>query len=216
MNEFFQQALLIYNLPFTVLMGGVVIFWFFSLIGTLDFDFDFDLDLDSDADLDPQVNAGHNFLSAALKVVNAQDVPLMMVLSILTLFMWVNSILSNYYLNPDGSIFMAIGLLVVNFIISVIFVKVVTQPLRPFFRAMKKDEEHVPLIGSIGTVKSRVIDEKYGQVSVPRENGSPALLNAKLNEGALVKGETIFVVSYDEKNRRYLVKSAPELQISNN
>jgi len=216
MNEFLEQTLLSYNLPFTVLMGLVAIFWVLSLLGTIDMDgLDFDFDTDTDVDVDTEVSVGHNVLGSALKVVNAQDVPIMMVLSILSLFMWLISIVSNFYFNPNQSIPLALGLLLANFIVSVLLVRIVTQPFRPIFRSLKKDEEHTPLVGSLGIVKSRVIDQKYGQVEVTREGGSPALLNARLEDGALTRGETIIVTSYDENNKRYLVKSAPELMINN-
>ena len=174
--------------------------------------FDFDLDLDTDVETD--VSLSHNVFGVMLKVVNAHDIPLMLILSLLTLFIWIVSILSNYYFNPSQSWLVALGLFFGNFIVSTILVNLVTQPLRPFMRELKKDEKHIPLVGSIGEVKSRVIDEKFGQVSIVRDGGSPALLNAKLVEGSLVRGETIVVVDYDEESKRYLVKSAPELKIN--
>jgi len=221
MNEFIQEAIHSFNLPLTLLMGLVVIFWILSLLGTIDMDsLDLDLDVDAgtdaDADVDSEVDVGHNILGTTLKLVNAQDVPIMMVLSLLTLFMWTISIITNFYINPDKSALLALGLLVGNFIVSVLLVNLITQPLRPIFRAIKKDEEHVPLVGSIGTVKSRVIDQKYGQVEVIREGGSPALLNARLEDGALTRGETVIITSYDDNNKRYLVKSAPELNLTTN
>lgn len=212
MSEFIQQALLPYNLPLTILMGAVTVFWILSLLGTIDLDgLDFDFDTDTDVDLDTEVSAGHNYLGTALKFVNAQDVPIMMVLSLLTLFMWVFSILMNSVFNPEHSGLLALGLLLANFIGSTLCVKAITHPVRPFFRAIKKDEEVVPLVGSVGTVKSRTIDTNFGQVSVTRENGAPALLNARLEDGELARGETVVIVSYDEDKKRYLAKSAPEL-----
>ena len=207
MNELWEHALLPYNMPLTVLLGLMAVYWVFSLIGAADFDFDFDVEADADGD----VGSGHHILGAILKFVNAQDIPIMMVLSFLTLFMWSISLLANSILNPGHSNLIALGILVVNFIVSTLIVKAITQPLRPLFRAIKKDEKHEPLIGAVGVVKSRVIDENYGQISVPRAQGAPALLNAYLDEGALVRGEPVLVLSYDDSRKRYLVKSTPEL-----
>jgi len=207
MNELWEHALLPYNMPLTVLLGLMAVYWVFSLIGAADFDFDFDIDAEAEGD----VGSGHHILGAILKFVNAQDIPIMMVLSFLTLFMWSISLLANSILNPGHSNLIALGILVVNFIVSTLIVKAITQPLRPLFRAIKKDEKHEPLIGAVGIVKSRVIDENYGQISVQRVQGAPALLNAYLDEGALVRGESVLVLSYDESRKRYLVKSAPEL-----
>ena len=207
MNELWEHALLPYNMPLTVLLGLMAVYWVFSLIGAADFDFDFDVEADAEGD----VGSGHHILGAILKFVNAQDIPIMMVLSFLTLFMWSISLLANSILNSGHSNLIALGILVVNFIVSTLIVKAITQPLRPLFRAIKKDEKHEPLVGAVGIVKSRVIDENYGQISVQRVQGAPALLNAYLDEGALVRGESVLVLSYDESRKRYLVKSAPEL-----
>jgi len=213
MREFLEQALLWYNLPLTILMGVMGCYWLLSFVGTIDLDsLDFDFDTEADGEFDTEVSGGHNVLGTVLKFINAQDVPIMMILSMITLFTWVFAIFSNYLFNPAGSGWIALGLYLGNFIVSTLCVKAITQPLRPFFRALKKDEESsVPLIGSIGTVKSRVIDKEFGQITVTREKGAPALLNAYLEEGALVRGETILILSYDEEKKRYLVKSAPEL-----
>ncbi len=210
MSDFIEQAILPYNLPLTVLMGLVALFWVLSLLGAVDVDV-FDLDVDADSDVEPQ---GSDFIGTVLKVVNAQDVPVMMVLSIFILLMWVISILSNYTLNPLQSHMIAFGLGGGNFLVSIIGVKLITQPLRPLFRSIKEDEASAPLVGSIGKVKSKGIDESYGQVEVQRDGGAPALLNAKLTTGSLERGADVLVLSYDDESKRYVVKAAPELFLS--
>ncbi len=213
MKEFWEQSILWYNLPLTILMGAVTLYWILSMIGTVDLDgLDIDFDADADGEFDTEISAGHNVLGSVLKFINAQDVPIMMILSLISLFMWIFAIFSNYYLNPLSSGWLALGLLFGNFIVSTLCVKTITQPLRPFFRALKKDEENsVPLIGSVGTVKSKTIDQDFGQITIQREKGAPALINARLEEGKLERGATVLITSYDEAKKRYLVKSMPEL-----
>ncbi|YCM45595.1 hypothetical protein V2O64_06135 [Verrucomicrobiaceae bacterium 227] len=212
MKELWEQALLSYNLPLTILLGLVGVFWLLSLLGALDFDsFETDFDVDADADLD----GGGSVFDGVMKFVNAQDVPVMFILSLLTLFMWVISIASNYYFNSAGSEGVALGFLSVNFIVSVLLVKYVTQPLRPMFRAIKNDQEHQePLIGSSGFVKSRVLDQGFGQCEVTRPNGAPALLNCKLasREEPLVRGEKILVIDYDDSDQKYLIKPLKNIE----
>lgn len=207
MKEIWEQALLSYNLPLTVLLGLVMLFWMVSLLGAFDLDsFDADVEIDADGG---DVEGGEGVLGFLLRAVNAQDVPVMMVLSLLSLFMWLVAIVSNYYLNPGESGLIAFGLLAGNFIFSVILVKFVTQPLRPVFRSIKNDKEHQePLVGSSGTVKSRVLDEGFGQCEVHRPKGSPALLNCRMAEGEdpLVHGDGILVIGYDESSQKYIIK----------
>ena len=203
MKEIWEQALLSYNLPLTLLLGLLFLFWMVSLLGVFDLD-SFDGEVDGG-----EVEGSDGVLGFLLRAVNAQDVPVMMVLSVLALFMWLIAIASNYYLNPGQSGLVAFGLLTGNFILSVILVKLVTQPLRPVFRSIKNDKEHQePLVGSAGTVKSRTLDRDFGQCEVPRPKGSPALLNCRLADGEkpLVRGDEILVIGYNDSLRKYIIK----------
>ena len=213
MKELWEQATLPYNLPLTVLLGLVAVFWVLSILGTVDLDsIDFDLDADMDTDAEgASGSVSEGALGFMFRFVNAQDIPVMMVLSLLTLFMWVISIASNDYLNPNQSGWIAAGLFLVNFVMSAILVKVVTHPLRPLLSSLKNDKEHQePLVGLSGTVKSRILDSNFGQVEVPRDKGAPALLNAILPEGreALVRGDKILVIDHDAARDKFLVQDA--------
>ena len=140
-----------YNLPLTVLLGLVLVFWIVSFLGVGGFDADLDIDMEGG-------DAGGAF-GFLLRVVNAHDIPLMLILSLLSLLMWAFALSSNYYFNPNESSWLALVFLLPNFILSVLLVKIVTQPLRPLFRSITLDQEHhEPLIGSGGHVKSRVLD----------------------------------------------------------
>ena len=128
MKELLEQAIIYYNLPLTILLGFVVLFWLLSLLGAVDLDtIDIDLDTEVNADLDVDVNgsdgAADGFFGSLLRFVNAQDVPVMVIVSLLTLCMWGIGILSNFYLNPNDSGLLALGFLFVNFILSILLVK---------------------------------------------------------------------------------------------
>ena len=211
MKEIWEQAILAHNLPLTILLGLVIIFWLLAVLGTVDID-SLDIDFDVDTDIDTDVTPGNlGFLGGLMKLVNATDVPVMMVLSLLTLFMWVISILSNAAFNPGHSGLIACGLLVGNLIASSILVKIITQPLIPFFKAFKKGEnDDEPVIGRIGTVKSRMIDRKYGQVQIPRNNGAPAIVNCRMAEGhaPLVRGTQVLVFDKDHEKKLFIVREA--------
>ena len=220
MKELLEQAIIYYNLPLTILLGFVVLFWLLSLLGAVDLDtIDIDLDTEVNADLDVDVNgsdgAADGFFGSLLRFVNAQDVPVMVIVSLLTLCMWGIGILSNFYLNPNDSGLLALGFLFVNFILSLLLVKAITEPLRPFMRAIKNDQEHQePLVGLSGFVKSRTLDSGFGQVEVPRDKGAPALLNAILPEGRepLVKGDRILVIDFDKDQDKFVVHPAVSSQ----
>lgn len=214
MKELFEQSLIFYNLPLTGLLGLVAVFWLLSLLGTVDID-SFDIEFEADAEGGTE-GSGEGVFGFFMKLVNAQDIPVTLIFSLLTLFMWSIALISNYYLNPAESGWVAMGLLLANFVVSVLLVKAVTEPLRPVMRAIKNDQEHQePLVGLSGTVKSGTIDRDFGQVEVPRTNGAPALLNAILpeNHEPLSRGKQVLVIGYDEKLEKHLVQAAPDLTI---
>lgn len=221
MKEIWEQAILSYNLPLTIVLGFVFIYWLLAALGTIDLealDIDFDFDADADGDFDSDISPGsHGFFVGALKMVNATDVPLMIILSCLSLFMWLIAIYTNATFNPDQSWLIASGFLLVNFFVSCFIVKIVTQPLKPIFAAFKKGEnDDEPVIGRVGTIKSKIIDSKYGQVEVPRDNGAPAIVNCRMGDGhsPLVRDQKVLVYDKDQEKKLYIVRAANSTETS--
>ncbi len=213
MKELWEQAILPYNLPFTILLGLVVVYWLLTLLGAIGLD-SVDADLEAHVhDVHDMHDGGHlgDIPATMLRVVNAGAVPLTVVLSILVLAMWMISILLNYYFNPAHSWLIAGGFLLVGFILAVIATKLITQPLVPFMRKLKAAEDTAPVLGEIGIVRSIQIDSSYGQVEVERPDGAPALLNARLGPDSepVLRGNPVAVISMDEASGIYLVRALP-------
>lgn len=206
-KELWEQAILPYNLPFTILLGMVVLFWLVSLSGALGSDA---LDADPGSAVDGDFNPS-DVPGSLMRVVNAGFVPLTVVLSILILVMWIMSIALNFYFNPGQSILLASGLILISFIVGVIATKIITQPLVPLMRRLKQAENAAPVIGEIGVVRSIQLDSEYGQVEVQRPGGAPALLNARLgpDSEALPRGATVAILSMDPVNGVYLAREIP-------
>lgn len=203
MKELWEQAILPYNLPLTILLGMMVLYWLRALAGFGD-----DLD-DLDGDGEPDAHGGDSLL----RFVNAGAVPLTIILSILLLALWMGSIALNYYFNPGHGMGRALALDAGALVVAVIATKVLTQPLVPLMRRLKRAENAAPVIGETGVVRSIEIDSKFGQVLVDRPDGGPALLNAKLAPGSepVPRGTTVSVEAIDEAGI-YLVRplsSAP-------
>ena len=205
MKELWEHATQTYNLPLTIGLIICCAYWLVSIIGV----FDFDTEVDIDADVDINGGSGGLF-SSILSFVNASEVPLMLILTLINVYMWAIAMLTNHVLNPENLSWLALVLFGLNFIISVILTKYTTKPLAPLFVSLQDDiEKALPLVGQTGKVKSRVIDHKYGQVEIRRDKGSPALINCKLSETdePMVRGEDVLVVKYEESSQRYIVRS---------
>jgi magnesium-transporting ATPase (P-type) len=202
-KELWEQAILPYNLPVTILLGLVVVFWILTLVGAVS----------ADADLDSGVEDANlgDLPGAMLRIVNAGYVPLTVVLTILILMMWISTLLLNYYFNPAGSLLIALGFFVSAFVLGVIATKVITQPLVPFMRRLKEAENAPPVIGEVGVVRSIRLDSTYGQVEVQRADGAPALLNARLgaDSEAVPRGTPVAIISLDEASGVYRVRPLP-------
>lgn len=208
MSEIWEQSILAYNLPLTILLGLVILFWILTLVGALSSD---SLDVDLDADLDGEVGHLSEIPAALLRLVNAGYVPVTVVLSVLILVMWIVSITFNYYFNPGHSGWVALGFAAVAFVMGVIATKLITQPLVPFMRKLKAAENAAPVIGEVGVVRSIRIDSEFGQVEVARPGGAPALLNARLGPDGepAPRGTEVAIVSYDDSKGIYLVRPLP-------
>lgn len=197
-------------MPITLLLGFCMLYWILNIIGFLDLDF---LDFADDSDLDVDADhAGNHFadsvLGQALRFMNAAEVPLMVVLTVLFLSMWVCSVIVTSAVNPDHNNLISAGIFGSSFVVSVLAAKLITQPLRPLFKALRRGEnDDEPVFGREATVVSLTLDQNGGQVEVPREQGAPALLSARLSTGAPVqRGDTVVLFARDENTGIYLAR----------
>lgn len=233
MKEIWDLAISPQVLPFTLLLVPVALYWFLAVLGAVDLDFlhvDFDSHVETDVhvDLDPGgvdagahadagggggADTGHGpFLGAfhgALKAVNATDVPIMIVLSILLIVTWVCAMLGNHWFNAEGAnlrgTLIGVGALAGGLVLT----RLLTEPLKPVFRAMKGEgTPNRPVVGRSGTVRTIEITDRSGQVEIS-EKGEVLLLNARLAEGArpLARGAEVIVYDYDEDTGVYYVRS---------
>jgi hypothetical protein len=212
-NEIWNISLSPWVLPFTVLLGFVAFFLLISLLGIIDLDgLDFDVDADGiDGDLD---GANGSFMHGALKVVNATDVPIMMVLSLLSLFKWASLVIWHSIFSWSELWWGGLLGILVGLIVSCILVQIIMVPCKPFFQAFKKGEDDAePVVGQLCEVVSTTITEKYGRVEVPRLSGSPAVVVCRLSEGksALAKGAMVLVYKYSKEEKVYVAKKADGL-----
>lgn len=206
MKELWEQAILPYNLPFTILLGLVVVYWLLTLLGALGVD-----SLDADLDVSDASGDLGDIPAAMLRVVNAGAVPLTVVLSILILTIWIFSIALNFYFNTGQAMLLAGGLFLAAFVLAVVATKIITQPLVPLMRRLKAAEDTAPVLGEVGIVRSIQIDSQYGQVEVQRPDGAPALLNARLGPDSepVPRGNPVAIVSMDDASGIYLVRALP-------
>lgn len=208
MKELFELSLNPWVLPFTVALVLCCLYWLIALLGTIDMDM-FDLDLDLDSDTDGAVGSSGGFFSSILQFMNATEVPLMFVLSVISICKWFLNIAAIVTYNQNGVWWIALLTWLGAFIVSCVITALVTKPFIPLFKAFKAGEDdEEPIIGREATVVTSQLTEEFGQVRVLRERGSAALVHCKLASGGapLKKGETLMIIGKEEEGDFYLGK----------
>lgn len=223
MGEVFSEALAYYNLPLTVLLVLVLLYWIMVIVGVLgmeSFDIDAggdaDLDLDAGGDAHVEVDAHgdvHGGVDGGLgltvlKFLNFGQVPAMVVISVLVLAMWFLSMVGNFVLNGSGSLLIAGGVFVGSLFVGALLAKLFTAPLKPVFRALNRNyDTHEPIIGRTCVVKSLEVTSTHGQAEIERE-GATVLINVRIAEGrdALARGDRALVVGHEPEKDIFIIK----------
>lgn len=199
------------NLPFTVLLGFVLLYWGMVALGILDLDLFGGTDADLDGDLEAHHGAGEvhgmnkevsahhaGFWPGALDFINVGKVPVMFVVSVLVLCLWLGSLLANRYLT-GGSPILALILIVPNLAVAVVAARYVTLPFRPLFRVLTKDrDEGMVVLGQRCTIVTSEATPDFGQAEIRPADAPPILLNVRTIDGSnLRKGDLAVVVRAD-------------------
>jgi len=209
-KEIWQLAISPGVLPATLLLIPILLYWIIGALGVFNLDLDgvdpTALDTNGDGATDHHDGAFANVMGGMTRLVNAQDIPLMVILTLITIFLWSTLMVSHFlFTNIAPSWLLALASLAG----AIVLTRVATIPLRPFFLALKKDsEQHVPVIGRTGVVRTHELTDSHGQIEVPDPIG-PMLLNARVKPGVapLRKGDEVIVFEHDAARSLYYVKA---------
>lgn len=214
MWELFKESILPINVLYTILLGLTLFYWLTVFLAGLDIDLidididaDVDIDVDIDADIDADVDASGNgsgfSLGKLLHFFNIGDVPFMIILSFLSLFMWAGSILFNHYTNNQSAL-IGLAIFFPLFIISLFLTKLCSAPFVKLFAAFDKQADR-SVVGMVCTVKVGTSEGSLGQADVDTEDfhqliNIKAVPNLRLN-----KGDLALILEYNEEGNYYIV-----------
>ena len=207
MSELLRAAISTVNLPYTILLGLIVLYWISVILGFFDLDlFDFDLDTDVDADVDVDIGGLGGIGIAVLKFFHVGQMPITILISFFALSTWVISVLANYYYNSNSNFLFSLLFFVPNVIISLFVTKFCTLPFRALFVKLNKEgEDTEEVVGRMCVVTSSRVDSKFGQAEI-RTAAAPLQLNVRtLGDEVLEKGEEVPVVQEDPGRNFYIV-----------
>lgn len=220
MQELLEAAFAGINVIPTGLLLFTLIYWLIVILGlvhvdTLDVDVPADVHADAHSALASDLHGTHSETAAhgtdsvswfnhVLAFFNLGQIPLMVFLSFLALPMWAISILANHY-SGNQSFWLALLLLIPNFIGSLFIAKFLTMPFVKVFSYLYKDPQQIEIIGKICTVLLSTSHDRLGQAIID-EKGTVLMLNVKTSEGVqLAKGQSALVVEFQEKQKCYLI-----------
>jgi hypothetical protein len=211
--ELLEVAFWNVNLPWTLLLGVLLLYWAGVIFGALDislFDVDAGVDIDVDAGADAHADTaagGHGgWMLGFFKFLNIGELPVMIVLSFFVLSVWSISVAVNYYLNPVDSLLWGAALLVPNVLVSLLVARFLGLPFRALFRKLETDkEQQAKVVGQTCIIKTSQVTSKFGQAEIATD-GAPITLNVWAREEEhLVKGDQALIVDYDRDRDAYKV-----------
>jgi hypothetical protein len=231
MMEVLSESVRLANLPFTILLGCVVLYWLLMSVGLFSLDSGADVDVHADvhadvdahvdADVDADVHADVHadgdaeahvdtgaepgVVSGLLQFLNLGQVPAMVVISVMALCMWVISLILNYYWG-DGTVLRWGLFLAGNLVATFVLAHFLTLPFKKLFKALNKEyEEHLPIVGRTCVVTTSEANAEFGQAQIETK-GAPILINVRAPEGEVLrKGETGLVIKSDKDKNLYSV-----------
>jgi hypothetical protein len=207
MNELLHFAFAPVNIPFTLLLMLVLLYWVTVIVGMLDlgsFHLHHDLHVDKGVNVEVDLQAG--WWGVVLAFFNVGSVPFVILLSFTALFLWVGAILGNYYLG--GPAWVSLLLFVPNLLVSLLLTKLITTPLKWIFREDPHEvERNQQVIGRTCTVLLPANDKKIGQAEVPIQRGAPLLLTVRTTAGNhMARGEKGLIIDYDKNAHTFLIE----------
>jgi len=192
LETFYNIATSTVNLPLTIFLGLLLLYWILSVVVGLDFDLDADVDIDVDVDVDADVDVDSassvdiqdvgnteikkedvvrkrgklNLLQIFLIYFNFVGLPFMFTLTAFVLFWWsicmLGTAITHSYENTFGYVFFFAGCIPALFI-----TKIFTTPFKAFFKNFNnKGENELELLGRQGVLNTDLSGDKITTLEV--------------------------------------------------
>ncbi len=234
MQEFIEILSSPSNMPISILLGLLLVYWLFSIVSGLDFDSDFDVDIDIDADLDldldADVDASASFGDSASMEIRREDIirnrkrnlkwwqvflvyfnfvslPFMFALTFWVFIWWSLNIITTILLQSKFPEITHL-LVLINIIPSLFIMKLLSTPFVGVFRNLNRDGvAALELLGRNGIAISTIKGNRLGSVKL-YVNNDPIIIEVKaLQESIIKENEEVLIVKESGDKKFYYVKS---------
>lgn len=191
---------------FTFLLLIVVVYWLIAILGLIDIDA-LDLpELDTDVELDSL--EGLTGVAGFFIKLGFQGIPVMVILSLLTLIAWWTSYfcvwLLPFTLNGIWKLALGTAILIASFVFALLITRFLVIPLKPLFRKNTARSKK-SFLGQAVVIRSSRVDEHFGQAEL-NDTGAGLILNVRAKSpNQIKKADRVILLEYLEKEHAYLV-----------
>ncbi|NRB60693.1 MAG: hypothetical protein HRU50_12235 [Winogradskyella sp.] len=238
MEQYFDIVFSPVNMTLSILLIILIVYWLVTMISGIDFDLDIDVDIDVDVDADVDIDLESGLESANIDlhdvasteverqhVVNKRTrklkwwqvvliyfnfvgLPFMFTFTFWIFNWWLISVITttlteNYDTNFGHTI------VLLSIIPSLFLTKIVTTPLKSFFKNLNKDgDKAVDFIGRQAKLLSTISEDKMGNAEVVVD-GNVMNIYAKSLDGTEIQfREDVLIIKQSEDKNYFLVAKA--------
>jgi len=194
------------TIVFTGLVMFVTLYWMVSLLGMADMD---TVDI-GDASGEGSSFTSSGFVSGLLLKFGLYGVPLIVILSLISLIGWLLSYFYTSFLhqNFDSGILYYLfgtGALIFVLVISMWLTGIIISPIRNKIAKIPR-RNAASNIGKIAVVRTLSVTDKHGEVEL-NDGGAGLILKIRsdINDGSLKQGDRVMLVEYLEAANTYRV-----------
>jgi len=211
MELFLQVALSFPTVLFSVLFCLVFIYWLVVALGGVEIDL-LDVSMDSSLDGAGQVEG----VAGLLSKLKLNDVPVTVVVTLLTLSGWLISYLVEVWLLqylPLGVLRFPLGLIVAigALVLAVPVCAAICRPLRPLFRKAEATSSKT-VLGQVALVRSGKVTLQHGE-AVLEDGGAGLILRVRADEAqGFKRGDRVVLLEYLATEHAYRVISENEFR----
>lgn len=205
------------NLPATVLLLLVTLYWLLVIfgafdLGSLDLDWGWEASVPTDGvpDIGGAAAGAGGVFKAVLGFFYLGRVPTIALLSVFALIFWLGTVLINQAYNPEADLVRGMLSWAPISLGSLLLTRLIFWPMLPLFDEMHRrhGELENTLVGKLATVSTSEVTETFGQVMIEQQ-GPPIVLNARAAPlDRFVQGQVVQILSHDSQTNTYLIAAS--------
>ena len=236
MSELIDASLQFPTVVYTIVLGIVLVYWAFVLIGALDIDlFGSDVDVDvsgaakgvgelvtggakggaealhthADAGGDADAGDADGDGGGLWHGLGLGDVPITISVSIIALAAWVGSLLAAHYVFGPV-LWQHLVVLVLAIFVALPIAALLVRPLAPIFK-IKEAKSNTDYVGHACTITTGSVGDAFGQATI-EDGGTVLVIQVRCDRpGKLARGDKALVIDFDAARQAYLVEPSAEL-----